>query len=500
VVDGVGHRKAGMNRLWAALIVVGASLLLAGCGGDLTRFQTASPAAPAAPTKPTRSSTFVPSPAAEKEHERILLSYGGAYDDAKLEALIGKTVDRLVAASDRPDQPYKVTILNSGAVNAFALPTGQLYVTRGLIALACDTSELSSVLSHEMAHVVAKHAAIREDKAREAAVATRVLSDMGNDPDITALALAKNKLTLASFSRTQEFEADGIGVSIAARAHFDPFGAARFLSAMERNAELKAGKSSAADSRALDFLSSHPATPERIANAQNTARQYTSPESSERDRDTYLAAIDNIVYGEDPSEGFVRGRRFLHPKLGFSFTAPENFALDNTAQAVIGVREGGAQAMRFDVVRVPAEQSLSDYLNSGWMENVDKPSTEEVTINGLPGASAVASGDQWQFKVYALRFGSDVYRFIFATKQKTTESERNARETVNSFRRLTLDEIQSARPLRIKVINVQPGDTVESLSHRMAGVDRAAERFRIINGLEAHAQVKARDRVKIVVD
>ncbi len=500
MVDGVGHRKAGMNRLWAALVVVGAPLLLAGCGGDLTRFQTASPAAPAAPVaKPSRN-TLVPSPAAEKEHERILLSYGGAYDDAKLEALIGKTVDRLVAASDRPDQPYKVTILNSGAVNAFALPTGQLYVTRGLIALACDTSELSSVLSHEMAHVVAKHAAIREDKAREAAVATRVLSDMGNDPDITALALAKNKLTLASFSRIQEFEADGIGVSIAARAHFDPFGAARFLSAMERNAELKAGKSSAADSRALDFLSSHPATPERIANAQNTARQYTSPESNERDRDTYLAAIDNIVYGEDPSEGFVRGRRFLHPKLGFTFTAPENFTLDNTAQAVIGVREGGAQAMRFDVVRVPAEQTLSDYLNSGWMENIDKSSTEEVTINGLPAASAVASGDQWQFKVYALRFGSDVYRFIFAAKQKTTESERNARETVNSFRRLTLDEIQAARPLRIKVINVQPGDTVELLSHRMAGVDRATERFRIINGLEAHAQVKARDRVKIVVD
>jgi predicted Zn-dependent protease len=164
------------------------------------------------------------------------------------------------------------------------------------------------------------------------------------------------------------------------------------------------------------------------------------------------------------------------------------------------VREGGAQAMRFDVVRVPAEQSLSDYLNSGWMENVDKASTEDLSINGFTAASAVAGGDQWQFKVYALRFGSDVYRFIFATKQKTTESERNARETVNSFRRLSLDEIQSARPLRIKVINVQPGDTVESLSHRMAGVDRPAERFRIINGLDTHAQVKPRDRVKIVVD
>jgi predicted Zn-dependent protease len=480
------------RRFWAASSLLCAAFALASCG-DMARFQTAAPAAIAA--KPAR--TVAPSPAAEREHERILSSYGGAYDDPKLEALISKTVNRLVAASDRPDQAYKVTILNSGAVNAFALPTGQLYVTRGLVALASDTSELSSVLSHEMAHVVAKHASIREDQARQAAVVTRVVTDMGNDPDLTALALAKTKLTMASFSRAQEFEADGIGVGISARAHFDPYGAARFLTSMERNAALKASK---LDPRAQDFLSSHPATPERVQNAQNNARQYTSPEGGERDREAYLAAIDNIVYGEDPSEGFVRGRRFLHPKLGFTFAAPETFTLDNTAQAVIGVREGGAQAMRFDVVRVPAEQTLGEYLNSGWMEGVDKASTEDLAINGFPAASATAHGDQWQFRVYALRFGSDVYRFIFAARQKTTESDRNARETVNSFRRLTLEEIQAARPLRIKVITVQPGDTVESLSHRMSGVDRPAERFRILNGLDAHAQVKARDRVKIVVD
>ena len=497
MIERAGRREGTTGRrLLAAPVLLCAAFTLSACG-NMARFEAAAPSSAIQPAKPNR--TVAQTPASEREHERILSSYGGAYDDPKLEALISKTVERLVAASDRPDQAYKVTILNSGAVNAFALPTGQLYVTRGLIALASDTSELSSVLSHEMAHVLAKHASIREDQARQAAVVTRVVTDMSNDPDLTALALAKTKLTMASFSRAQEFEADGIGVGLAARAHFDPYGAARFLTAMERNAAMKAGKTSL-DPRALDFLSSHPATPERVQNAQASARQYTSPEGGERDREAYLAAIDNIVYGEDPSEGFVRGRRFLHPKLGFTFAAPDTFTLDNTAQAVIGVREGGTQAMRFDVVRVPAEQSLGDYLNSGWMEGVEKSSTEDITINGFPAASASAHGDSWQFKVYALRFGSDVYRFIFAAKQKTTESERNARETVNSFRRLTLEEIQAARPLRIKVITVQPGDTVESLSHRMAGVDRPAERFRVLNGLDQHAQVKTRDRVKIVVD
>jgi len=483
------------RRLWAAALMVCAALGLSSCG-DMNRFQTAV-APPSTPAKPNR--TIIPTQASEREHERILLSYGGAYDDPRLEALVSKTVDRLVAVSDRPDQAYKVTILNSGAVNAFALPTGQLYVTRGLIALASDTSELSSVLSHEMAHVLSKHAAIREDQARQAAIVARVVSDMSNDPEVTAFTLAKSKLTMANFSREQEMQADQMGVAISAKARFDPYGASRFLTSMERNAELKASRTSL-DPRAQDFLSSHPATPERVARAQEAARQYSSPDNTERDREDYLTAIDNIVYGEDPSEGFVRGRRFLHPKLGFTFQAPESFTLDNTAQAVIGVREGGTQAMRFEVVRVPSEQTLGDYLNSGWTENVDKSATEELTINGFPAASTIAKGEQWQFKVYALRFGADVYRFIFASRQKTTESDRNARETVNSFRQLTLDEVQAARPLRIKVITVQPGDTVESLSHRMAGVDHPMERFRILNGLEAHAQVKVRDKVKIVVD
>jgi predicted Zn-dependent protease len=486
------------NGTRASVALVVAALLLAACG-DGNRFAMApTTTTAAAPTaKPARLLT-PQTPATEREHDRILASYGGAYDDPRLEEVITRTVNRLVASSDRPELTYKVTILNSSAVNAFALPTGQLYVTRGLIALATDTSELASVLSHEMAHVLAKHATIREEQVKQAAIVSRVVSDMGNDPELTALALAKSKLTLASFSRSQEFEADGIGVGLSARAGFDPYGAARFLSAMERNAQLKAARTPT-DARAQDFLSSHPATPERVQNALSNARQYSAPQGGERDHEDYLATLDGMIYGEDPSEGFVRGRRFLHPKLGFTFTAPDGFSLDNTAQAVIGVREGGSQAMRFDVVRVPAEQALTDYVGSGWMDNVDKASAEEVTINGFAGATAVARSDDWNFRIYVLRFGSDVYRFIFAAKPKA-EGERSFRESVNSFRRLTLAEIESARPLRLKVITVQPGDTVESLSHRMAGLDRPLERFRVLNGLDAKANVKPRDRVKIVVD
>ncbi len=146
-----------------------------------------------------------------------------------------------------------------------------------------------------------------------------------------------------------------------------------------------------------------------------------SPDQIAQAKDAYLADIDGIVYGEDPSGGYVRGRRFLHPRLGFTFTAPDGFVLDNTASAVLGVKHGGGAALRLDVVRVPSEQTLAGYLTSGWIENIDPASVQDITVNGFPGATATAKGDDWDFRLYAIRFGSDVYRFIFAAKHFTPE-------------------------------------------------------------------------------
>jgi predicted Zn-dependent protease len=317
---------------------------------------------------------------------------------------------------------------------------------------------------------------------------------------MSALTLAKSKLALAGFSRSQELEADGIGVGIASRAGYDPFGAVRFLSAMGRNIAMRPNATAGVDPRMLDFLSSHPATPDRVKNAQANARQYAAPGTGNRDKAAYLAAIDGLPYGEDPSEGFVRGRRFLHPKLGFTFTAPEGFVLDNTAQAVLGVKDGGSQALRLDVVRVPSEQSLAEYLNSGWIENVDPASVEALTIIGFPAATAVARGEQWHFRLYAIRFDSEVYRFIFATKSQPAQSDRVFRASVETFRRLSLSELSGAKPLRLKVVTVAADDTAERLAARMAIAERPLERFLVINGLEPGETLKAGDKVKIVVE
>jgi predicted Zn-dependent protease len=497
VVMGPGSLGIASRRLASAGIAL-AALMLGACSAELP---------PVAP-QPSLQAAVTPaegemSPAELREHQRILATYGGAYNNPRLQAMVEQLVERLVAASERPDLHYKVTILNSESVNAFALPTGKLYVTRGLIALANDESELASVIGHEMGHVIARHAELREQAIRDEELGDRVFTDLVSDPQASALALAKSKLKLASFSQKQELEADAIGIRIAARAGYDPYGAVRFLDSLERNSGLKARPNGTIYAAAPDFLSSHPATPERISHAQATARQYRapaddSPQERAQAKDAYLAQIDGMVIGEDPNEGFVRGRRFLHPRLGFTFTAPEAFVLENTAQAVLGVKRGGGSALRFDVVHVPAEQTLAAYLISGWFENVDPTSVRDVTINGFSGATATAKGDDWYFRLYAVRFGSDVYRFIFASKNLSPETDRIVRESVGTFRRMSLAEMKQAKPLHLGVVKVVPGDTVEKLARRMVLPDRQVDRFLVLNGLDPGDQIKPDSEVKIV--
>ncbi len=479
------------SRRFVALIL---AALLAGCS-SLPDSGTVSLRLPEPGTAPSRMSAVE-----QREHLRILASYGGQYENERVQTMVESTVRRLAAASLRPDRNYDVVMLNSPSVNAFALPNGRLYVTRGLIALANDQAELASVLAHEMGHVTAHHAQIREQKARQAALISNVVSDVLSDPQVGALALAKSKLALASFSRAQEFEADAVGIRNSARAGFDPYGAARFLAAMQRNVDLKSGARNRSDARLADFLSDHPSTPDRVRKALIDAREFSGPGIGQRDRNGYLGYLDGIVYGEDPSEGFVRGRRFLHPKLGFTFLAPPDFTLDNTAQAVLGLKDGGEEAMRLDVVSVSAGQSLAQYLDSGWIEGVDRESLARFTVNGFPAATARATGKDWSFRLFAVRFGSDVYRFIFAARNMTPASDRAFRESVASFRRMSLKESEGVRPLRMKIVTAGPNDTVASMARRMAVANNRVERFRVLNGLGHKEKLRNGQKVKLVVE
>jgi len=434
---------------------------------------------------------------AKAQHPRILATYGGEYSDPKLERMVAKVVGSLTTVSDNPNQVYRITILNSPNVNAFALPGGYLYVTRGLLALANDSAELAAVIAHEMGHVTANHGIQRQQKEAEEVLAAKVVSDVLGENTNTRVALLKGKLRLAQFSRNQELEADAIGIKTAGLAGYDPYAAARFLQSMAAYSDFRS--ISGATDPSLDFLASHPNAPQRIELARLHAQRLGTPGTGAVDRDSFLAGIDGLLFGDTPEEGLVRDNTFLHPKLGITFTVPSDFVIDNTATAVTATGPGD-MAIRFDGVSLDPGVSLADYLRSGWVTGLDPQSVRNETINGNPAAIASARAEGWQFDVTVIRVGQQVYRLLTAAPVGNPSLNVVARSVGQSFRALTPAEKASLKPLRIRIVTVRPGDTVASLASQMSGVDRKLDVFRLINALSPVATVSAGQKVKIITD
>ena len=481
------------HRLVAAALL---SVSLAGCQGvDFGNDAFRPSVAPVTVDTVTRNDRLAQ--IAREQHPRILATYGGEYSDPRLERMVARIVGKVILASDDPDQAYRITILNSPNVNAFALPGGYLYITRGLLALANDSAELATVIAHEMGHVTASHGIQRQQKEAEEVLAAAVVNDvLGGDP-VARAALVRGKLRLAQFSRNQELEADAIGIRTAGKAGYDPYAATRFLQSMAAYADFRSV--SGATDASLDFLASHPNTPQRIALAQRHARLVGPPGIGERDRDALLAGIDDMLFGDTPEEGYVRGQTFLHPGLGIAFSVPQGFVIDNSAAAVTAAGPGDL-AVRFDGVTLSQRTPLTDYIRSGWVSGLDPASVRPLTVSGLQAARARASADGWQFDVTVIRAGSQVYRLLTAAPANSPALQPTADAVARSFKLLSDAEKAALQPLRIRVVTVPAGATVASLAARMSGVDRKQELFRVLNGLSAGASLSAGDKVKIVTD
>ena len=480
------------NVMLRLVLVLCAGSILAGC--QLSRApEQVEAVAVVAPRAPSRAEEAI----GARENPRVVAEYGGIYSDPDVEEAIARVVSRLVTASDDPSRHYRVTILNSPVANAFALPGGYLYVTRGLLALTNDSSELAAVLSHEMAHVLLDHAVERAKVVEQADIVERVATDIVSDPDTSQTTRANSRLSLATFSRNQEVEADRIGITIAGRAGFDPFAASRFLDKLERYANFRSALGQRDE--AASFLASHPAALERRELATMVARQFGAPGVGERGADGYLAALDGMVYGDDPSEGFVRGREFLHPRLSIGFKVPPNFRLENTKEAVLAAA-GDDTAMRFDGVTVAADTAPTEYLASGWVNGLVEDSIRETNINGLPAATAEARAGSWVFRIGAVRAGGSMYRLIFADRSDGAAIEQALDETLGSFHQLSQMEVARLRPLRIDVVQTAPGDNAATLAARMEGTERELELFQLLNGLQAGDALAPGQPVKIVVD
>ena len=482
-VHGAGRRPRGAAALG------GLALLLGACVADQTE-ATVRPAVVRVPAEAPR--TTGRERAADADHLKLVASFGGEARAPNVMRLLTEVTDRLVRASDRPDQSYTVTLLDSPVVNAFALPNGRLYVTRGLVALASDTSEVAAVLAHEMAHVTLNHATARSELELRSALVSRVVADVLNDPDTGAQLQHQSRFALARFSREQELEADATGVRTLAKAGYDPFAAGRFLTALSRSTGLKAGSANAPD-----MLATHPGTAERITQVTRAARRIGAPGIGTDDRATYLAAVDGLSYGDNPRDGAVRGHRFIHPGLGIAFEVPEGFTLENTRSAVLGTTQDGSRRLLFDQIEAKEGQPLDAVLKASWNDAFDPAGFETREVGGHPAAFALSRGKEWTFRLAAIRIGDSTYRMIMAAKGATDPDP--------AFRRWTATLVAVApdeavlRPLRLQVVQAA-SPSAEDLARRMAVPDRSLDRFLVLNGLERGAALVPGRGYKIVVE
>ena len=325
-----------------------------------------------------------------QEHPKILAQFGGAVKDARLQGYVEQLGRKLASTTARAGEPWTFTVLDSDVVNAFAVPGGYVYVTRGLLALAKDEAEVAGVLAHEIAHITARHSAQRQTRQTIAGIlAAGVGLVFGNDT-LAQLAGLGGTAVVASYSREQELEADQLGVETLHRAGYDPFAMATFLETLRRDSQYAGLRSGNRGGGGFDFFASHPATEERVQRAADLARAI--PAGGARPRDPYLAAVDGMVYGDSPENGYVRDRTFAHPQLGIAFTVPQGYSLLNGAEQVIAKGPNGA-AMAFDGGSAAGVSDPASFLTGVWGKGANLSNLQRITIGGMPAATATTRGE-----------------------------------------------------------------------------------------------------------
>ena len=410
-----------------------------------------------------------------EQHPRVVAQYGGEYVKEGLNDYILDIGLRLAFVSEMRDLPWRFTILNSPVVNAFALPGGYVYITRGLLALANNEAEVAGVLAHEIGHVTARHGAARQSRATGIGLIGALATVLTGSSVVQELGQQLGGLYVAGYSRDQEYEADQLGVKYLGLAGYPRQAMADFLKRMEAQTEYMAAVTGNSAGGSFDFFASHPQTEDRIGKAAASAAANSDDLDREYGRSRYLGVIDGMLYGDDPKEGIIRGREFLHPDLRFKFSAPEGFQLINTAKAVYAVDGKGSQ-MVFDLGKLGSPgQSMADYLKNVWLAKLQVPSISTTEVGGAPAAVTRLVLDRNGQKIYltaaVIDFSGDrVARFVYQTTNPDDALQARFTQSFSSFRPLGATEAAAIKPILMKIEAISKNADMNSILVGMADV------------------------------
>jgi predicted Zn-dependent protease len=428
----------------------------------------------------------------------------GFTDDTGFAPYLDQLGQRLAEHSPRKNVTYQFQIVDMAEPNAFALPGGYVYVSRGLLALTNSEGELAGVVGHEIVHVAAKHAVQRISKQAPLAVVFGLVSGitglvsstvgdfLGGIGDFTQSAI------FSPYSRSQETEADEVGQQIAAEAGWDPVELSTFLASLEREVTLHEK-----EPRKPSFLDSHPATPKRVA---NTARHAKSLTRATRDpisptREAYLARLDGLVVGPRAANGIFRERAFLHPDLNFFIQFPDKWPHENAPGKIVAVAPKGDAAIILMVV-AKGDDPLEGARVFGKAQKVDLVTKAEPTkINGLSAARTVFPADKKaHIELTWIAHGGLIFQFLTATPADRFQDLQPVFESVvGSFRPLSARERAGITEKRIRLIKAHAGETIEALAARTHSSWKMEE-VAVSNGLDSKASLREGQVLKVALE
>jgi predicted Zn-dependent protease len=426
----------------------------------------------------------------------------GVYNDPELQAYVSDIGQRMARISERPQLPWRFTVVDVPAVNAFAVPGGAIYVTRGILPFLDSEAELAGVIGHEIGHVTARHSAqqyTRQVSGQVGLLALGIFVPQARPfGQLSGQALG---VLFMKYGRDDELQADRLAARYEATLGWDPAGAPAFLSTLGRLAE------AAGDRRGVpNWMSTHPEPLSRVRDIQPTIDELKSAGSSfATNRDEWLRRVDGIVYGDNPEQGLARGSAFLHPVLRFRIDFPGQWEIANNPQQVVAQEPSGNALMLLRGVDQPQGQNIQEIARDS-METAGFRITEgeAATISGLDAYLGVYHGQIEGLGAVAMRAAyirNDGQIYLVAgivPPDGFGQADGAFLASIRSFRRLSAAEAEGIRPNRVDMYVVRTGDTWQSIAERSGGVV-APETLAIMNQATLATQPQLGARIKIVV-
>ena len=438
---------------------------------------------------------------------QILNEFGGAMSGSQAQYVeqVGKNIAVQSGLGNARDS-FQVALLNSSVNNAFAIPGGYVYTTRQLVSLMNNEAELAAVLGHEVGHVAARHSQRRQQAAQRnsllgaagAILSGVLLGNSGIGQQLGQAALQGSQLLTLKFSRSQETEADNLGIEYLQRAGYDPRAMGTVLASLAAQNSLDARLMGRDNARLPEWASTHPDPASRVQAALGKAQGMTGTTN----RDTFLTRIDGLLYGDDPKQGVIEGRQFIHPELRLSFTAPQGFYMVNGTQAVTVQGQSGQAQLTLAQYNGDLRSYVGNvFAGLSQQQRIAPQQVQTTTVNGIPaayGSARVNSGNgQVDVTVFAYEFANNrAYHFLAITPAGGAGT---FNQMFASMRKISAQEAAGVIPRVIDVVTVQRGDTVRSLAAKMAYTDMQEERFRVLNAMGSSDQLQAGQKVKLVV-